>query len=66
MSTLKTSQQPDPNDIRTELDNHADTSVVSPAAALILTEVCHFGHFWLSYGRCAMSGSPMARSEAAP
>ena len=34
MSTLKTSQQPDPNDIRTELDNHADTSVVSPAAAL--------------------------------
>ena len=22
-----------------------------------VTEVCHFGHFWLSYGRCAMSGS---------
>ena len=28
-----------------------------------VTEVCHFGHFWLSYGRCAMSGSPMGRSE---
>ena len=25
----------------------------------MLTEVCHFGHFWLSYGRCAMSGSPL-------
>ena len=35
MSTLKTSQQPDPNDIRTELDNHVDTSIVSPGAALI-------------------------------
>ena len=35
MSTLKTSPQSDPNDIRTELDNHADTSVVSPSAALI-------------------------------
>ena len=21
-----------------------------------ITEVCHFGHFWLSYGRSAMSG----------
>ena len=31
-----------------------------------LTDVCHFGHFWLSYGRCAMSGSPMEWSEAAP
>ena len=28
-----------------------------------LTEVCHFGHFWLSYGRSAMSGSPKGRSE---
>ena len=35
MSTLKTSQQPDPNDIRTELDNHVDTSIVNPGAALI-------------------------------
>ena len=24
-----------------------------------VTEVCHFGHFVLSYGRCAMSGSPL-------
>ena len=23
-----------------------------------VTEVCHLGHFWLSYGRCVMSGSP--------
>ena len=31
-----------------------------------VTKVCHFGHFWLSYGSCATSGSPMGRSEAAP
>ena len=24
-----------------------------------VTEVCHFGQFWMSYGRCAMSGSPL-------
>ena len=24
-----------------------------------VTEVCHFGHFWLSYGRCDMSRSPL-------
>ena len=35
MSTLKTNQQPNPKDIRTELDNHTDTSIVSPTAALI-------------------------------
>ena len=29
----------------------------------VITEVCHFGHFWLSCGRSAMSGSPMGRSE---
>ena len=23
-----------------------------------ITEVCHLGHCWLSYGRCVMSGSP--------
>ena len=23
-----------------------------------VTEVCHLGHFWLSYGRCVMLGSP--------
>ena len=28
-----------------------------------ITEVCHIGHFWLSYGRSAMSGSPMGWSE---
>ena len=33
---------------------------------LQLTEVCNFGHFWLSYGRSAMSGSPMGQSKVAP
>ena len=41
MSTLKTSPQPDPNDIRTELDNHADTSIVSPVAALVFHDFEH-------------------------
>ena len=31
-----------------------------------VTEVCHFGHFLLSYCRCATSGSPMGWSEAEP
>ena len=29
----------------------------------ILTEVWHMAHFWVSYGRCTMPGSPMGRSE---
>ena len=28
-----------------------------------LTEVWHMAHFWVSYGRCAMPGSPTGRSE---
>ena len=24
-----------------------------------VTEVCHLGHFWRSYGRCVTSGSPI-------
>ena len=28
-----------------------------------LTEVWHMAHFWVSYGRCTMPGSPMGRSE---
>ena len=28
-----------------------------------VTEVWHMAHFWLSYGRCTMPGSPMGRSE---
>ena len=27
------------------------------------TEVWHMAHFWVSYGRCAMPGSPMGWSE---
>ena len=29
----------------------------------IITEVWHMAHFWVSYGRCTMPGSPMGRSE---
>ena len=28
-----------------------------------ITEVWHIAHFWVSYGRCAMPGSPIGRSE---
>ena len=28
-----------------------------------LTEVWHMAHFWVSYGRCTMPGSPMGRLE---
>ena len=28
-----------------------------------LTEVWHIAHFWMSYGRCAMQGLPIACSE---
>ena len=28
-----------------------------------LTEVWHMAHFWVSYGKCTMPGSPMGRSE---
>ena len=28
-----------------------------------VTEVWHIAHFWVSYGRCAMPGSPMGQSE---
>ena len=31
--------------------------------SLHLTEVWHMAHFWVSYGRCTMPGSPMGRSE---
>ena len=29
----------------------------------LLTEVSHIAHFWVSYGRCTMPGSPMGWSE---
>ena len=28
-----------------------------------IIEVWHMAHFWVSYGRCTMPGSPMGRSE---
>ena len=31
-----------------------------------LTEVWHMAHFWVSYGRRTMPGSPMGRSEGFP
>ena len=30
---------------------------------IVLTEVWHIAHFWVSYDRCAMPGSPMGWSE---
>ena len=35
-------------------------------AKWLLTEVRHMAHFWMSYGRCTMPGSPMGRSEGLP
>ena len=29
----------------------------------LITEVWHIAHFWVSYGRCTMPGSPIGRSE---
>ena len=34
---------------------------INPDVHCILTDVYHFGHFWLSYGRRATTGSPMGR-----
>ena len=31
--------------------------------AMASTEVWHMAHFWVSYGRCTMPGSPMGQSE---
>ena len=28
-----------------------------------VTEVWHIAHFWVSYDRCAMAGSPMVQSD---
>ena len=38
-------------------------SVVLPQVVWYVTEVWHMAHFWVSYGRCTMPGSPMGRSE---
>ena len=35
----------------------------TPMGETELTEVWHMAHFWVSYGRCTMPGSPMGRSE---
>ena len=31
-----------------------------------VTEFLHMVHFWMSYGRCTMPGSPMGRSDGLP
>ena len=31
--------------------------------AIVVTEFWPMAHFWMSYGRCTMPGSPMGRSE---
>ena len=30
---------------------------------ITLTDIWHMAHFWVSYGRCTIHGSPMGRSE---
>ena len=40
-----------------------NVSTVSPTLLQFITEVWHMAHFWVSYGRCTMPGSPMGRSE---
>ena len=48
------------DDVKKELDkyNQENKAQYTPIA-----EVCHMAHFWVSYGRCTMPGSPMGRSE---
>ena len=43
--------------------SHALNKNINTMCKLILTEVWHMAHFWVSYGRCTMPGSPMGRSE---
>ena len=45
------------------LSNLEENIFIGDSAATILTEVWHMAHFWVSYGRCTMPGSPMGRSE---
>ena len=33
---------------------------------MVVTEVRHLAHFWVSYGRCAMLGSPMGYLVGCP
>ena len=40
-------------------DIHISTRICHIQNKRGVTEVCRFGHFWLSYGRCATSGSTM-------
>ena len=44
-------------DISATIESAAPTSLAN--CLMAITEVYHFGHFWLSYGRCTMSGSPL-------
>ena len=37
-----------------------------PHVFFTLTEFRHMAHFWMSYGRCTIPGSPMGRSEGLP
>ena len=36
-----------------------NAALPSPNSMPVVTEVCHFGHIWLSHGRCAMTGSSL-------
>ena len=50
-----------PNDENKFFD--VDDDVGASTIHDLLTEVWHMAHFWMSYGRCTMPGSPMGRSE---
>ena len=43
--------------------NNPSAVPTSLEASSDLTKVWHIAHFWVSYGRCAMPGSPMGWSE---
>ena len=49
------------------IENTRELNVLGYDEAMTwLTEVWHMAHFWMSYGRCTMPGSPMGRSEGLP
>ena len=46
-----------------ERTKHVDLRAHFVRDMIKVTEVWHMAHFWVSYGRCTMPGSPMGRSE---
>ena len=58
-----------PNQCSTWAPHGAEGWYIGPAMdhyqcyTIVVTEVWHMAHFWVSYGRCTMTGSSMGRSE---